>query len=404
MILYDFIELVVDLTIIPWLLSNTVLMECVSRAKNPRHFSIFSTPMSATLVDFAQRLQIDINRRGLVPGTKYLTAQESALLLGTSVATANRVLRLLADKEIVVRRRNSGTFVGPAVVQPSSGDIRTVSILGPVAIRSQHSPRLDLVIEAILACLPDVADVRVSYVPSVGGVDFVRGLLEPILESGQLAGVVAISCPRDVYRFLGENQYPLVVMGSLYPDQPYPSIDTDEMQAGRLLVSYLVDRGHRRLALFSDSEDCPGDNYFHDGVSEALTTARLPHNALVLRTPGTDPAVLKAQVSELVRMEERPTGIIVKAPEWADAVREAVNEHALVVPQDIEIVFRDGALDDRDGPDFPHARPSISTRGIAHLAGQMLAQVRRGDPLEQRARVIPYEMQCAPEPGSQQAD
>lgn len=353
--------------------------------------------MSATLQDYAQRLHNDISLRRLAPGSRYLTAEESARLLGTSVATANRALRVLANQEIVVRRRNSGTFVGPAVLKTSFDAIHTVSILAPLAMRMDIAVRFDLLIQGVLASLPDVADVRVSYVPAEQSVEFVRSLLEPSRDAGNLAGVVAISCSRDVYRYLGENKFPLVVMGSLYADQPFPSIDTDERQAGRLLTDYLIERGHTRMALFSDSESCPGDNYFHDGVSESLTVARLPHNALVWRAPGPDPAVLQAQVDELLSSPQRPSGIVVRLPRWADDVAAIARAHKLRVPKDVEIVFKGFAVGEPGKSAFPHVCPSIPYREIAERVGQLLAQVRKQTPLEERTVVIPYRMQRSPE-------
>jgi DNA-binding LacI/PurR family transcriptional regulator/DNA-binding transcriptional regulator YhcF (GntR family) len=350
--------------------------------------------MAATLQDLAQRLHNDIAQRQLVPGSRYLTAEESARVLGTSIATANRVLRLLAEKDIVIRRRNSGTFVGPAVLAPSTGEVQTASILipAPTEMRQDGATRVDLVIEGILSNHPDVADVRVSYVPAVGSVEFVRGLLESLLDSGRLAGVIAVSCPREVYRFLGENRYPLVVMGSLYPDQPYPSVDTDERQAGQQLIEYLIEKGHRRMGLFSNSESCPGDNHFRDGVSEAITAGKLPHNALVWRAPGQDPAVMDAQVKEMMSMPDRPTAIVTKLPKWAGSVANSVRQLGLRVPEDVEIVFKGFASEDSGNSVFAHAQPAISYREITEIAGRMLADVRKHQTPTERARVIPYQM------------
>ena len=347
--------------------------------------------MNDTLQDYAQRLHNDISQRRLVPGSRYLTAEESARMLGTSVATANRALRVLAEQEIVVRRKNSGTFVGPAVANNVIDDVQTVCIFAPFVTRG-GAVRFDLLIESVVARLPGVADIRVSYVPPERSVDFVRGLLEPLRDSGRLAGVVAVSCPRDVYRYLGENNYPMVVLGSLYADQPYPSVDTDEHQAGRMLTDYLIAGGHKRIALFSDSEGCPGDNKFHDGVSESLTAANLPHNSLIWRTPGVDPGVLKAQVDELMAAQERPTGILVRLTRWADEIAELVKSRGLRVPDDVEIVFKGFALGEPGKSAFPHARPAISYRDMADLVGQLLAQVRERKPIPNRTIVIPYEL------------
>src|SRR5262245_14351414 len=130
--------------------------------------------MSSALLQLAKRLETDIRRRCLTPGHKYLTAEESAKMLGTSVATANRALRLLAEQEVVVRRRNSGTFVGPAVQGGAVEEVQTVSILAPARSKLDGPVRFDLIIQGVLSNLPDVADVRISYVPTENSVPFVR--------------------------------------------------------------------------------------------------------------------------------------------------------------------------------------------------------------------------------------
>jgi len=348
--------------------------------------------MSVSVNELAQRLEHDIRSRGLAPGHRYLTGEESARLLGTSIATANRALQVLAERDLVVRRRASGTFVGPAMTRTDVTNVRTVSILVPASEKSYSTLRLDPLVEGLLSNMNDVSDVRVSYVPSDGDVDFVRSLLEPVSASGQLAGVVAVSCSYDVYRYLGDSEYPLVVMGSLYPGQSHPSIDTDERQAGYLLANYLIERGHRRLAMLSNSETCPGDHHFHDGVSEALTEAKMPHNALVLRAPGPNLAVLRGQVTELMQMAERPTGVMVRLPRWADEVATLVRSHGLDVPKDVEVVFKAFAGGEINNSGFSHVRPSMPYREMAQLVGRMLSQSRQRLPLEQRTVVLSYEM------------
>ncbi|MEX0642761.1 MAG: substrate-binding domain-containing protein [Pirellulales bacterium] len=356
--------------------------------------------MSLLLHGLADRLESDIRGRCLTPGHKYLTAEESALMLGTSVATANRALKILAERDIVVRRRNCGTFVGPAMQSDTVLEERkSVSILGPAFSRLDGSVRFDLLIQGIMASIPSVGDVRIGYVPSEAGLAYVKRFIEADLSSGTLAGVVAISCPRDVYRFLGECGSPLVVMGSLYPDQPYHSIDPDERAAGRMLVSYLIERGHRKLAVFSDSESCPGDNHFRDGTQEALTTANFPASALLWRAPGTEAAVLRAQVEEILAMPERPTGIVVKLSSWADNIAAIVQECGLRVPEDVEIVFKGYAVGEAGRSTFPHACPSISYRQTAELAGRMLANQYEHRPNESRTSIIPYEMRQSPHVG-----
>ena len=345
--------------------------------------------------ELAERLERDIRSRGLAPGHKYLTGPESALLLGTSVATANRALQILAGRGIVVRRRSSGTFVGPAMAANNAPRISGVCVFSPSSEKLYGTVRLDLLVEGLLANMHDVADVRMCYVPNEGGLDFVRSVIEPALRAAQLVGVIAIDLPYDVYRFLGDSGVPLVVMGALYPGQRYPSVDADERGAGYLLAHYLIERGHRRLAMLSKSESCPGNHCFHDGVSEALTEAGLPHNTLILRTPGSHNEVLRGHVKQLLTMPDRPTGFIVGLPRWVDVVAAMAREHDLKVPSDVEIVFREVDETDTQHSGFSHVRLQMPSRERAHLVGRMLAQSRLRVPLVHNNVVIPYEVHNA---------
>ena len=299
-------------------------------------------------------------------------------------------LRILAEQNIVVRNHRSGTFVGPAIAPKKSLDIRMVAILCPASERTLQTVGLDPLIAGLLSNLPDVADVRVAYVPKDGDVEFVQNLLEPYRNEGRVAGVVAISCSYAVYRYLGEGRYPLVVMGSLYPGQSFPSIDTDEHQCGYLLAQYLLERGHRRLAMLSHSESCPGDHHFHDGVNEALTEAKLPANALLLRIPLPETELVRRQVHELLDQPEAPTGFIVKMPRWVPDVVSAIKERGKRVPQDIDVVSRSQVGGDPNEIGCV-LRPKTSNREVAQLVGQMLAQSRQHLPLEKSTVVVPYE-------------
>jgi LacI family transcriptional regulator len=346
--------------------------------------------MSSMLKQLADKLERDIRGRGLLPGNKYQTGEEIARSLGTSVATANRALKLLAEQDIVVRSHRSGTFIGPALARRKTTDIRMVTILCPASERVSRTISLDPLIDGLLSNMPDVADVRVGYVPAEGDVDFVRDLLEPSQLEGRVAGVVAISCSYPVYQYLDEAKLPLVVMGSLYPGQSMPSIDSDEKQCGYLLTQYLLSRGHRRLALISASESRPGEHHFHDGVCDALTDAKMPPDALLSRTPRPERELLEAEVRELLAQSEPPTGFIVKIANWVPFVTHAIQIAGRRVPEDVDVVSRPSIGGSHDDVGCV-LRPRASNRDVALLVGRMLAQARQHVPLEQNSVVIPFE-------------
>ena len=59
----------------------------------------------------AHRIEADIRSRGLRPGDQYLTAEKAGRALGVSTATASRAMKLMAERDMLIRYRNRGTFV-----------------------------------------------------------------------------------------------------------------------------------------------------------------------------------------------------------------------------------------------------------------------------------------------------
>ena len=280
-------------------------------------------------------------------------------MLGTSISKANRVLQRLAKQEIVIRRRSSGTFVGPAMSEPSVPGIHSVTVLYP----SDGDAKPESLMSAVTEAMPDVAEVRFIRVPRKDDVEFVHGLLEPIRLAGQLAGVVSISCSRDVYAYLGENDYPLVVMGTLFPGQSYPSIDTDEYQAGVLTAQYLVERGHTRLALISKATR-PGDNFFHDGVSDANGGQPAAQRVAATHTR-TRRRRSKRTGSRALRDRSLSHGIhTADSGMGGHRGRRCGAARDCAVPEDIEIVFQQGsALGHAEKTRFQTSRAQPGGRG-----------------------------------------
>ena len=68
-------------------------------------------------------------RRGMGPGDRYITAAEAGTLFNVSLSTANSAMCMLAERKLLVRRRNSGSFGGPELKSPVSVGGPTVYVL-----------------------------------------------------------------------------------------------------------------------------------------------------------------------------------------------------------------------------------------------------------------------------------
>lgn len=353
--------------------------------------AISSTQNKSKIHQLAKRLECDIRRRALSTGDQYLTAAQAGDMMAVSTTTAQRAMRILAEKDILVRRRNAGTFVGPGLEEVNGSLVRTVHVLLPED-RDSTLVRTEPLLEGIRAAIHG-AGVHFNFMPPGEEIRYVRELLDTADAHRRTLGVVAIRGTREVYRYLAESGVPTVVFGTLWPGEPaLPSINTDEHETGRLLTQYLIDRGHRRMSLLTGAKGWPGDNDFFDGVSEALTAAGLPHNAMIVRLVPHEPAVFSAAARHLLELPNRPTGIIVRGRQFADLVANTAEKKGLFSPRDLEIAFQDYATKDVEESPYPHVQSQYNFSDIALRIGRMLKTVSQGHPLEEQRVVIPVKL------------
>jgi DNA-binding LacI/PurR family transcriptional regulator/DNA-binding transcriptional regulator YhcF (GntR family) len=338
----------------------------------------------------ADRLEHDIRSRGFDAGDRYLTAVEAGYLLGVSKSTADRAMRILTAKGVLQRQRNRGSYIGASVDMKRPTAARVICGLMPESARELFNS--GLLMQGICGQMSHVTQVF-SHLPRRGSVEHAREVLKYATSGGAVAGVVAISCPGEVYAFLADCGLPSVVLGSLHPGEPVlPSVESDHRQSGRLLTRLLIDRGHRRIALMNPTEVRPGENDFFDGVSEVLTEAELPHNALLVRSIPHDPGPFCAAVREVFGLPNRPTAFIARYQRHAEMISSVVSELGLAVPEDIQIVFRGQAEQSEEQSAYPHTQPVRRVEQIGALVGDMLGQLAEGLPLDQQRVVIPVEL------------
>jgi DNA-binding LacI/PurR family transcriptional regulator len=344
----------------------------------------------------AKRIEREIHSRGLREGDRFMTTDEVGQMLGVSSATAHRALNHLVKRKMLIRHHGRGTFIGATADGETrrTVNLQTVYILLPEVQREVASVELDVLIDAVRTHVGRV-NVQLSFLPPENTIDYVRELVTVAHRERQFAGAIPISCPRDVYRYLSDTGTPTVVLGSLYGDQRHlPSVDVDHQQAGELLAEYLLRRGHRRIALLATGGGRPGDDAFYDGVSDALTRAALPHNALVLRTFPHDFDAFRAQIDELLSTPDCPGGIICRSDRLMSVVTATVRAAGLSSQKEVDIVFQTQSCRLPAKTGYAYVRPKEPFNRIAEALAVMLKHVREGQPLSQEHVIVPVELQA----------
>jgi DNA-binding LacI/PurR family transcriptional regulator len=333
----------------------------------------------------AARLEQDIRRRGLAPGDRYLSTIEAARLLGVSTTTCNRAMRLLAERSVLTRRRNRGTHIGQKVQPSPVSVIRTVYVL-----RSQDRLEGYMSSEAVMRglwrALPGV-DLHFAILPPADPAGYVKQLLK-VAPYNNAVGVVAVGCHRDVYDFLLTQSLPVVVMGSVDPNEDQlASIDGDQERAGLLLAEHLVACGHTNMVLLMSESWRPGNNNFLRGVEQALELHGLPI-ALRVRSLPNDRRMIQQQVLQLIAEAQTPPAFICHLPAAPRAIADLLTSEPSV-PGDLAVVYHsDCERPAVDTMPFAYTYIEKSREDMAEEAGRMLLDMSNGTALGDRHRLL----------------
>ena len=340
----------------------------------------------------AARLEEDIRLRGLNEGARYLNTDEAGQMLGVSRATAQRAMTLMADRRWLVRRRRSGTFVGPRATPSPATSIRTIYQLTPPPQRNLTLLEAEPLVRGIQRGAGDV-NVQFCFMPAENGLDFVKELIRGQSAGGHMFGIIARSCGEDIYRFLADSGVPTVVSGNLPLGAPrLPSVHLDHYRAGQLIIEHLIERGHRRIAHLATTLDRPGDLRLHEGMSEALTKARLPHNSLMLQVVSQSMDSIVAAVEYILEGPDAPTALIARSERLADMIGRALIDPDLSTGQDREIVFVDHKTERVQQSPYAHVRTAMHREVSYTLIGEMFQKISRGEDLDEEEVVLSVEL------------
>lgn len=298
---------------------------------------VHSKTQTSPLSQLAKMIELDISRRGLMPGDPYLTSEEVGRQFGANSRTASRAMTQLADLQKLVRRRGAGTFVGPGFESATPSAVGTVYVLVSNGRLLTGMP-IDQMIVELSNRLVD-CQVRIAVIPETDQRQFAARLLETGADGGPIQGVVLVGCPREVHEVIAESGTAAVVFGTVHAtSKRLASADADHRAMGVLAARYLAEKGCKKVAVVLRDRWLPGDNQFLDGVNDALAESGVNHGSPILRSL---PAQHDAVVGEIVQMlgdDDHPTGIICRGRLFAESVLEAIAGSGLEAGDDVHVI------------------------------------------------------------------
>ena len=271
------------------------------------------------------------------------TVSDVAALAGVSSATVSRALHGHRAISEPTRRKveQAAAQLGYVAAQPST-DRSRVAVVMPYLDRWYFAQLLDSIERAlagkgilvIIHRLLDLDDRR-------------RALLGDIPRR-EADGVLLVNVPPapDEAELLSGRHIPLVLIGANLTG--VPSVEIDDVAAGRSATAHLVALGHRQIGLVSGRPferipfTAPPDR--KRGFLLALKEAGLAWDPnLEVNADFTVRGAQRAVMALLAR-DDRPTAVFAESDEMAFGVIAAARELGLRVPEDLSVV----GLDDHE--------------------------------------------------------
>jgi DNA-binding transcriptional regulator YhcF (GntR family) len=206
---------------------------------------------SPHIIDWIER---DIQERGLEVGAPYLTAEEVGRLIGVSRATADRAMKELSARHVLMRRQRSGTFVGPraAVAVKSTGSLTTIHIVADLRAIEDGPLSFDE-IARYLADASGSSRLEFHVVSKDEKSRTLRQLVAALSAARDLRqAVVLVSGDAEDQKALAESRLTAVHIGASAPEAEIPFIAFDAVEIAKKLADSARARG-AEILVFADS-------------------------------------------------------------------------------------------------------------------------------------------------------
>lgn len=212
---------------------------------------------------------------------------------------------------------------------------------------------------------------------------------------GRVDGVIAV-----LFRLTNADLLPLAEAGMAVVRMaglgeavvPIDHLDVDNEAAAQAAVSYLIDRGHRRIGMIAGQEGTPPHLSRIAGYRRALSEHRLPLDEILIQDGDFNEDGGYRGMQRLLMLQPRPTAVFAANDLMAIGALKAIREAGLRMPDDMAVVGFD------DIPAANQVSPRLTTiaqfqERLGRRAAEMLFERLSGTvPPGRRCEIRPFEL------------
>ncbi len=205
-----------------------------------------------------------------------------------------------------------------------------------------------------------------------------------VLLSRQIDGIIYIGeHSRDVSDILGEVNRPVIYTHCFTRSSLDYTINYNDFTPAYEAAQYLIDLGHRDIALITGLSNSTPGRLRYEGFSQALREAGIDLPEKYVKQGDWEYASAFQAAQELCFLQNRPTAIFAMNDVMALGAVDAASQQSLEVPRDLSVI----GFDNREISRFHH--PRLTTieppyHAMGSLAADILLQLLEGEQPQER--------------------
>lgn len=259
--------------------------------------------------------------------------------------TVRNAIDELEKNGIVKRIKGSGTYVAKTL-----GEVRNKTVGVLLSYLNEYIfPSILQGIEGVLTAAGYGMDLGMTYNKLEAERRFLERMLEAnvsgIIVEGTKTGLPNPNIP--MYEELIRREIPLVFMHNYYSELESicPSVLLDDENCVKKLTSYMIEKGHRKIAGFFKYDDMQGQQRYR-GYMKALIEAGIPFDEQMIGwfSTCTRDSLFQVDHSPLLENIESCSAIVCYNDQIASKMYTYFKERGIKVPADISMVGFDDSF------------------------------------------------------------
>jgi len=355
-----------------------------------------------------------IASENLEPGDRIPSERILAKALGLSRPTVARAVAELVAEGVIMREQRSGTFVADRAGVRRKSDVRTIGVMMPwlsqdafghVTAHVEHDKirlpywRESMHLEVLHGAISVLNEhgCRFLVLPN-NTVREEAQVLEKLPKEG-LDGVLVMPIDsranEPLFVETVDRGLPIVFIDRYCPNVNADWVVTDNLGGAKSAVRYLVSKGHRRIAFFTDFGTMTSAQDRHAGYRAALEEAGIRYDESIACGPQIARFGwwrLDFAIEHCRSLPDPITAAFCMNDTSVLATLEAADKLGISIPRDLELV---GFFDDHFSRDIrtQFARVKQATLQMGQIGSELLMDRLSGkSPAEPRHVLLPTEL------------